>query len=154
MKILLRLTLLFSIFFCSCKPKHQGEKKTGLLSNLVSITDNEDRGIKEIIAFYGGQCEYGVEKKVYTNKANESNFWLKLSKSASIDSLAKVPELHCSNIVYILYKNLDKEKNNYNHIESELIFGDGGTMKSSFTIAQLEKVKSKIQLVDKIVSLI
>lgn len=154
MKLLFRLSLLFLIFFCSCKPKHQGEKKTGLLSNLVSITDNEDKGIKEIIAFYGGECEYGVEKKVYTDKDNETNFWLKFSKSASVDSLAKVAELPGSNIAYIFYKNLDKEKSSYNQIQSELIFGDGGTMKFSYTVAQLEKVKSKIQLVDKIVSLI
>ncbi len=154
MKFLFRLSLLFLISFCSCKPKHQGEKKTGLLSNLVSITDNEDKGIKEIIAFYGGQCEYGVEKKASTDKDNETNFWLKFSKSPSVDSLSKVAELPGSNIAYLFYKNLDKEKNNYTQIQSELIFGDGGTMKFSYSIAQLEKVKSKIQLVDKIVSLI
>ena len=154
LKLLFRLSLLFLIFFSSCKPKHQGEKKTGLLSNLVSITENEDKGIKEIIEFYGGQCEYGVQNKVYTNKDNETNFWLKFSKSASVDSLAKVAELPVSNIAYIFYKNLDKEKSSYNQIQSELIFGDGGTMKFSYTIAQLEKVKSKIQLVDEIVNLI
>jgi uncharacterized membrane protein YecN with MAPEG domain len=153
-KLLLRLSLLFLIFLCSCKPKHQGEKNTGLLSNLGSIADNEDKGIKEIIAFYGGQCEYGVEKKVYTDKDNETNFWLKFSKSPSVDSLAKVAELPGSNIAYIFYKNLNKEESNYNQIQSELVFGDGGTMKFSYSIAQLEKVKSKIQLVDKIVALI
>lgn len=154
MKLLFRLSLILLIAFCSCKPKHKGEQKTGLLSNLVSITENEDRGIKEIIAFYGGYCEYGVEKKVYTDKDNETNFWLKFSKSASVDSLAKMAELPGSNIAYIFYKNLDKEKSSYNQIQSELIFGDGGTIKFSYTPTQLEKVKSKIQLVDKIVSLI
>jgi hypothetical protein len=154
LKHLLRLTLLFLVALCSCNSKHKGEQKTGLLSNLVSITNNEDKGIKEIIEFYGGQCEYGIEKKVHTDKDNETNFWLKFSKSSSVDSLAKVAELPGSNIAYIFYKNLDKEKNNYNQIQSELIFGDGGTMKFSYTPNQLEKVQSKIQLVDKIVSLI
>lgn len=154
MKLLFRLSLFFIIFFCSCKPKHKGEIKTGLLSNLVSTSDNEDKGIKEIISFYGGQCEYGVEKKVHTHKENETNFWLKFSKSAAIDSFAKIAELPGSNIAYIFYKNLDKEKSNYNQIQSELIFGDGETMKFSYTIAELEKVKAKIQLVDKIVNLI
>ncbi|MBK9530507.1 MAG: hypothetical protein IPO42_01695 [Chitinophagaceae bacterium] len=154
MKLSFRLSLLFLIFMYSCKPKHQGEKKTGLFSNLVSITDNEDKGIKEIIAFYGGYCEYGVEKKIYTDKDNETNFWIKFSKSTTVDSLAKVAELPGSNIAYIFYKNLVKEKSNYNQIKSELIFSDGGTMKFSYTIPQLEKVKFKIQLVDKIVSLI
>src|SRR5262245_43956052 len=79
--------LLVVLFYSSCRPKHKGEKKTGLLSHLVSITNNEDKGIKEIIAFYGGQCEYGIKKTVYIDKDNETVFWLKFSKSASIDSL-------------------------------------------------------------------
>lgn len=154
MKHLLLLSLLFIIFLCACNSKHKGEKKDGLLSNLVSITDNEDKGIKEIIGFYGGQCEYGIENKISTSNGNETNFWLKFSKSVSIDSLAKVPELPGSNIAYIFYKNLDKEKSTYDQIQSELIFGDGESIKFNYSVSQLEKVKSKIQLVDKIVSLI
>jgi hypothetical protein len=154
LKLSLRLILLLSLFFSACKPKHQGENKTGLLSNLVDITDNEDKGIKEIIAFYGGQCEYGIQKEVYTDKDNETNFWLKFSKSASVDSLEKAADLPGSNIAYIFYKNLDKEKNDYNNIQSELLFDNGQSMKFSYSISQLEKVKTKIQLVDKVVALI
>ena len=154
MKLLFKVILFLIVFFCSCKPKHSGEKKPGLLSNLVDITDNEDKGIKEIIAFYGGQCEYGVQKRVYNNQDNETNFWLKCSKSRYLDTLEKIAELSGSNITYIFYKNLEKERSNYDQIQSELIFSDGGTVKFSYSVSQLEKVKSKIILVNKIVSLI
>jgi hypothetical protein len=150
-KFSFQLILLLVLFVPACKPKHPGEKKTGLLSNLVSITDNEDKGIKEIIAFYGGQCEYGFEKNV---SGSETNFWLKFSKSAAVDKLAKTPELPGSNIAYLFYKNLDKEKNNYNQIQTELVFSDGHSQKFSYPVAQLEKVKEKIRLIGKVVALI
>jgi hypothetical protein len=153
-KISLRHILLLLLFFCACKQIHQGEESTGLLSNFLTVSDNEDKGIKEIIAFYGGRSEYGYEKKLSTNKDNKTNFWLKFSQSASIDSLAKVAELPGSNIAYLFYKNLDKEEKNYNQIQSKLFFGDGGTMEFNYTMPQLEKVKSKMKLVDNIVSLI
>ena len=142
MKFPLLFIVLFSLFLSACKP------------NLLSITDNEDKGIKEVIGFYGGQCEYGVEKKVSTDKGSETKFWLKFSKSAFIDSIEKMAELPCSNIAYLFYKNLGKEKSNYTGIQSEIIFGDGESLKLDYTISQLEKVKSKIKLVDKIVALI
>ena len=37
----------------NCAEKKDGEQKNTLLSNFVSITDNEDKGVKEILDFYG-----------------------------------------------------------------------------------------------------
>lgn len=151
MRVFLRLTVLLSIILFSC---NSNEKKQGTVSNPGTLTENEDKGIKEIIGFYGGQCEYGFEKKLSTGQGNETIFWIKFSKSADIDSLQQMAEMPSSNIAYIFYKNLDKEKSKYSQIESELIFGSGESLKYSYPIFQLEKVKSKLLLVNKIVSLI
>ena len=152
MKILLKLSFVIMLFSFGCNQK--SKNKNGLLSNLGDITKNEDKGIKEIIAFYGGQCEYGVTKNIYSGKENETDFWLKFSKSQTIDGASNIAELSCSNIAYIFYKNLDKEKESYAHIQSELIFGNGENMKRNYTISELEKVKSKISVVNKIVELL
>jgi hypothetical protein len=141
-------------FVLACTSPQPGEKKTGLLSNLISNTDNEVKGIKEIVGFYGGQCEYGVEKTFQVGDENEKTFWIKFSKNASLDSFPERAELPGSNIAYLFYKNLGKEKNNYDKIRSELVFANGRRMAFKYTPEQLEKVRLKIPVVDKIVALI
>ena len=55
------LFLLGLIFLTACGKRHDGEKKkTGLMSQFVGITDNEDKGVKEILKFYNGQCKYSI----------------------------------------------------------------------------------------------
>jgi hypothetical protein len=152
-KISIPILIGFFLLTC-CNSQNNGDKKTSLIPSGIEITSNEDKGIKEIIGFYGGRCEYGITKKISTNNINETKFWLKFSNSSSIDSLADKAELPGSNIAYLFYKNLEKEKNDYSQIESELIFKDGGSMKFAYTVNQLEKVKNKFRLADKIVSLI
>lgn len=154
MKLTIKLCFFFLIFFYSCKNRQIGEKKTGLVSHFISITENENKGIKNVLAFYGGQCEYGIQKIYSTDIGKQTNFWLKLSKSGYVDSSAKFAELPASNIAYIFFKNLEIEKKTYTQIQSELIFSDESSMKFSYTISDLEIVKSKIKIVDKIVSLI
>src|SRR5215211_4880183 len=131
----LNLTLLlfvYSLLTC-CQSNHKGEKKTGVLSHLVKITDNEDKGIKEILAFYGGQCEYGLGRKISLGDESQTNFWLKVSKSSEIDNFSTVAEMPASNIAYLFYRNLKNEKNNYNEIQVELILGDGKNENFSYT---------------------
>jgi hypothetical protein len=142
MGLLIRFIVFVSIILMSC--------------NITpgSLTENEDKGIKEIIGFYGGQCEYGVEKKANAMEGSKTNFWIKFSKSADIDSLQKIAEMPASNMAYIFYKNLDKEKTNYDEIESELVFGNGESLKFNYPLSNLEKVKVKIELVNKIVQII
>jgi hypothetical protein len=148
-----KLSFCFFIFLTACK-SHEGEKKKGILSNLISISNNEDRGIKEMIRFYGGQCEYGIQKKASTSDGIKTTFWLKFTKSAYIDTFSRIPELPVSNIAYIFYKNLEKEKESYNQIQSEVVFGNGSSYKADYSIADLEKVKIKMELVNKIVAIL
>ena len=154
MKFSFRIILLLTILLSNCKSKHQGEKKPGLLSNLVNITDNEDKGIKEIIAFYGGQCEYGVEKKISSNGNNQTNFWMKFSRSHITDSVSIFTELASSNIAYMFFKNLKDETGSYDNIRTEILLADGHSLKDEFLMNELELVKKKIPTVLNVVNLL
>ena len=145
--------LLAMLFFFGCTSR-PGEKKTGLFSNFFSLSDNEDKAIKEIIGLYGGKCEYGIKKSVELGKNNTTTFWLKFSESATMDSLEPVAELPASNMAYIFYKNLDKEKHNYHLVRTETVFSDGQIMGFEYTPSQLETVKAKMPILNNIVRLI
>jgi len=149
--ILIALTLTIT----SCGNRHEGEQKPSILSNALSITDNEDKGVKEVLDFYGGYCKYAVGASASTETGKQKYFELELSKSDVIEEKAKVAQMPASNIAYLFYKNLNKdESENYDEIQSVLIFADGKKMTFKFPTKQLELVKQRIKVVDKVVRLI
>jgi hypothetical protein len=143
-----------------CKAKHKGEQTTGFLSNFVNISEKEDKGIKEILAFYGGKCEYGYETKAEKGKDTEKIFWIKLSNSNELDTLIGTPgfeaieELSGANIAYLFYKNIGNEKYNYTSIKTILVSKKIGQTEYLYSIAELDKVNRKMPLVNKIVDFI
>jgi hypothetical protein len=139
----------------SCGNKHEGEEKPTLLSNAVSITDNEDKGVKEILDFYGGYCKYAIGASAWTETGKKKYLELELSKSEVIEQKAKVAQMPASNIAYLFYKNLNKEeRDNYNEIHTVLIFADGEKMTFEFPSEQLELVGQRLKVVNKVVGLI
>jgi hypothetical protein len=151
----LGLSILIAFTITACGTKHEGEEKPSLLSNALSITDNEDKGVKEILDFYAGYCKYAVGASASTNGDDKKYFELELSKSDAIEARANVAEMPASNIAYLFYKNLNKEEqNNYSEIHTVLIFADGSKMTFEFPTQQLELVKQKMILVNKVVGLI
>lgn len=147
------LSAIVAVVLIGCVTKHNGEKKTGLLSNFVSISDNEDRGVKEIIATYGGQCEYGF-KSVVSTEGNKQLFWLKFTKSQLLDTFPNLAKLAPANIAYIFFKNLDNERTNYDAIESEVILYNNESMKLRYDLGLLETVKQKYSVLESLVELI
>ena len=79
-----KLILFGLISLTACGQRHEGEKKTGLLSHMVSITDNEDKGVKEILAFYDGQCKYSIGMD-----GAKKYFELEMSQSELLEQYAK-----------------------------------------------------------------
>jgi hypothetical protein len=139
----------------SCGNRHEGEQKPTLLSNALSISDNEDKGVKEILDFYGGYCKYAIGTSASTETGKQKYFELELSKSDAIEEQAEVAEMSASNIAYLFYRNLNKEESeNYNEIHTVLIFADGEKMTFKFSTKQLELVKQRMKVVDKVVELI
>ncbi|BAU56057.1 hypothetical protein [Mucilaginibacter gotjawali] len=152
----MKLTCLtvIAFFLFSCDKKHPGEQSTSLLSNILSITDNEDKGIKEIVNFYGGSCEYSIGTTISTDSGTAKFFELKLSKSDVADKYANIPEFTASNLAYTFYKNLKNENRNYKEIHSVLILNGKEKYESKYTLDQLEQIATKMQVFNKAIELI
>jgi hypothetical protein len=99
------LTLFILTFTIGCNQR-EGEQKTGLMSHLVNISDTEDAGVKDVLGFYGGYCEYSLGKAVSTDEKTKNYFELKLSKSEVTDQYKENPSFPASNIAYRFYRNL------------------------------------------------
>ena len=138
--------------------KHKGEQKVGLISNLVSITDNEDKGVKEILSTYGGELKYSGGFKdsfsIASGVEHEKYFELDLSKSDVMEKLSNIVGMPASGMAYIFYKNLKEEKSNYTEIRSVIIFNDGTKSTFKYPTKELEIVSKKMDLVNKVVDLI
>jgi len=151
--ILIAATLI--ITSCGNGNGHEGEQKPTLLSNALSITDNEDKGVKEILRFYGGYCKYAIGASASTKTGKKKYFELELSKSDAIEKKAKVAQMPASNIAYLFYKNLNKEeRDNYDEIHTVLIYADGEKITFEFSTEQLELVEQRMKVIKKVVGLI
>jgi hypothetical protein len=149
------LSLIICVFLItSCGNKREGEQKTGLLSNFIDITDNEDAGVKEILDFYGGQCKYAIGASASTKEGNKKYFELEMSQSDAIEKLADKMEMPASNIAYLFYRNLKDEKENYDEIHSVIIFEDGTKKTFEYSTKQLGLVHNRMKTVNKVVELI
>ena len=144
------------IFFCiGCGNSREGEIKPSLASNLFSITDNEDKGIKDIIAFYGGYCEYSVGKVVASNENNQKYFEIKLSKSEGLDKYETQAMMPISNIAFRFFKFLnEKERTNYTHIKPVLLFASGAQQEKKVAVSELQLVHDKIMIIEELVQVI
>ena len=142
------------IVLFSCVQKKDNEQKPTLISNFVSISDNEDKGIKEILAFYGGECKYSIGRTASTKKGKKKFFELEVRKSEIVDKYSQVAELPASNIAYLFYRNLEKEKVKYDEIHAVLVFANGEKITFKYPSAQLEQVVRRMALTDKIIAIL
>jgi hypothetical protein len=146
------LTLIVFLLF-SCGKKHRGEQSTSLLSNFLSITDNEDKSIKEIINFYRGYCEYSIGTTISTDNGTKKYFELKLSKSEVLEKFSNSPDVMASNMAYLFYKNLKGENKKYNEIHSVLIFDKKEKYEAIYSRDQLELISAKMYVLNKVLDL-
>lgn len=143
-----------ALMISSCGTKHEGEKKTGLLSNFLSITDNENKGVKEVLRYYGGVCEYSKGVSKTTDDTDGKFFGLELRESKVLEQQASISEMPASNIAYRFYKNLVDEKNKYDYIKVLIKFKDGTKQVFKYSCSDLEQLKSKVTIANSIVALI
>ena len=68
------MTVFGFLLLTSCAEKREGELKPGLLSNLVSISDNEDDGVKKVLSFYGGYYKYAIGASASTEQGKKKYF--------------------------------------------------------------------------------
>lgn len=145
--------------------QYKNKQMNNLAAKLLDIklTANEDKGVKEVLDFYGGVCEPSIGtsanlniKKGEIKSESEKNIILKLSRSDIVEKLGKDYSLSlpASNIAYLFYKNLEEEKNNYSEIGVNLVLKDDTTESFTYSIDELELVKVKMDTTNKIVELI
>lgn len=144
------IPLFLSIIITSCVEKRKGEIKTTALSNFLSVTDNEYRGVREILDFYGGYCEYSYHWNYSSENGKTTDFGLELSKSEVIDKLDL--ELVASHIAFLFYNELKEEKYNYKHIRTKLIGNKSSINK--YNTDTLEIVKNKISLLNQTINIV
>jgi len=151
-----KIYILLSIFLIitSCGNKREGEHKTGLFSNFISISDNEDKGVKEILAFYGGQCKYAIGASASTKDGKKKYFELEMSQSVVLEDYANKIEMPASNIAYLFYSNLKDEKSSYDEIHSIIILKDGTKKTFEYSTEKLELVDKRMSLAKKTVDLL
>ncbi len=148
------ILLAISIALVNCTLR-EGEQKTGLLSHLVNISDTEDAGVKDVLAGYGGLCEYSLGKSVATDEESKNYFELELSKTEFLDHFTDRPDLASSGVAYRFYRNLNKEeREKYTHINTVLVFNDGREYEMEFPTEKLELIDRKAPLIDKVVTII
>lgn len=141
---------LIAFFLISCAKKHKGEQSTSLLSNVLSITDNEDKGIKEVIGFYGGSCEYSIGESFSTDSGKKKFFELKLTKSEVADKFASVPEFTASNMAYMFYKDLKNDRKKYAEIHSVLILNKKDKYEYKYSTGKLDTISAKLKVFNKV----
>ena len=140
------MKLVFFITFCSfllcgCK-------------NVKIITDNEDKGVKDVLEFFGGYCEYSIGASFSTSEGSAKYFELKESKSEVLEKFSNTPDAMASNMAYLFYKDLNGESKNYNEIHSVLIFNKKNKYEAIYTTEQLALITEKMKVLNKVLDLI
>ncbi len=127
---------------------------TGLAGALVGLTPNEDKGIKEIIGFYGGRCEYSIGMSTGINVERTKYFKIKLENSQATQAI-KNTEMACGNIAYMFYHALNsKEKENYQEIHVKLVPSQQPANEETYTAEQLQNMDKKLQFTERFISFI
>ena len=116
----------------------------------LSITPNEDKGIKEVLNFYGGECKYSKGASVSTEKGKQRYFELEMSKITTIEEFMEVAELPASNIAYLFYKNLRAEREHYDEIHVVIDNGKGKSFEMKYPKPGLDIVEKKVSLMNTI----
>ncbi|WP_299218321.1 hypothetical protein [uncultured Aquimarina sp.] len=134
----------------SCAKKRNREIKNTLLSNFVEITENENKGIDEVLDFYQANCEYFIGFSSSNTEDSKKYFKLKMSNSEKLYLLEEELEIPASNIAYRFYKNLENERSNYDEIQTVFITRDGNEESYVFNRETLDFIHKKATLVNTI----
>jgi len=146
------LVLFAGLAFSACGNGAKSEQNA--TSNLPGITENENKGIKEIMALYGGQYKCAKGTNVSINSGKRNYFKIEIRGSEVIEKYANVFEMPASNAAYLIYRNLGDEKKNYDIITIVLVLKNGSETIYDFPTDELEVVVNKMPLVNKFLDLL
>jgi hypothetical protein len=118
-----------------------------------AISENEKKGVKEVMNLYGGKVKVSKEDSA-SPTGNKNIVELQLSQSKFADNYADNPELPASGIAYAFYKKLGNEKQKYTHVKTQLVLNNGTREEYEFSVNQLDLVNSKMKIAERITDLI
>jgi len=136
------------ILLASCGGK-QGPVKNPQTDN-KPLTPNEDRGIKEITGFYGGDCTYS-QGKTPSKTGAIRYFKLQVTNSSALDKVENIAPLSTANIAITFYNSLERERMNFDEIQSVILFSDGKKVENHFSAKSLDQVLMKMSTVLKVI---
>src|SRR5579872_6276258 len=122
--------------------------------NIISITPNEDKGIKDVLNFYGGYCKYSIGASASTEDGTKKYFELELSKSDVIEKYADMPDVSASNVAYMFFKDLKNESKNDDEIHCVLLFNKKDKYEAIYPMDKLASISNKMKVLDRVVDLI
>lgn len=136
-----------------CGPANK--KDSGVLSNLVGLSETEDAGIKDIIKLYGGKCTYSVGKNISIGGSNDTYFEIKVSESEGVANFSSELQFVAHNIAYLFYHNLtEKEKEKYSYIKIVIVYPENKASTFKVDAWELSIVDNKMKLVNTVVDII
>jgi len=124
-------------------------------THILTLTNNEDKGIKDVLAFYGGYCKYSVGMSTSTEDGTKKYFELEMSKCDVAEKyFTAAPEFPAYGAIYTFYSDLKSESKNYDEIHGVLIFNNGRKYQYSLSRDTLELIAAKMKVFNEIVNLI
>jgi len=150
-----KLFIISTIFFllASCNSIDTGHSKPSLLSHLINVTENEKKGVDEILEYYGGKCLYSVGLNYSTSEPNVKYFELEVFDSELINASKERSDITLSNIAFLFYKNLRNDNHSYQEIHS-IIKTPIKEVKETYRIEDLETVFKNSNSLNKYIELI
>jgi hypothetical protein len=112
--------------------------------NSDHLSESEDKGIKDILANFGGKCEYSIGYNIEGSKSRKY-FELRLSESRYQKAFDSIPEVPSSNIAFTFFKHLiPNETVRYDFIRSKILLISGKEFSKDFESKKLLLVDSKM----------
>ena len=138
MKNLLLLLLILS--FTSCE-------------NIIGVTETEVDAVQQVLNFYDGKCH---RKKGFTagTNGNAKSFVLEMQESDLLEQNYELRNYHSANIAYIFYSNLKNEKENYDFIETKIIYNNGKEFKAKYSRKTLVEIVKLMPIINEISKLL
>jgi len=122
--------------------------KTYILYTLLALTlwscvsENEQKGLNYIGLLYDAKTSYSKSFDSEMGIETIKKFNVKVSESARIDSLQ--PTVTTANIAWLMYESFtEDERENYTHIDVELINTKNDTVSYYYPMSLLDKLNTK-----------
>jgi len=120
----------------------------------MKISDEETKGINEIVSLYGGSLTYSIKWNTSTSTGRTKTFEIEIDNSDIINQNQKLTEMFASNIAYTFFKFSKGEKEKYDSIITTIHFKEGGKATFAYHSDLLKVVDLKLKYVQQVVDIL